>query len=186
MPRQGPALVIANHQSFLDPLIVGVASPRKLRFLARKTLFDHRALGAFIRALGAVPVDQEGVAKEGLKTVLELLRQGEAVVVFPEGSRTPDGKIAPLMPGIHLLIKRSQAPIVPMGIAGAFDALPRSRSWPLLAPLFMPAERATLAASIGPALDTRQLLELPREQVLERLFQALTTVWAQAERLRRK
>src|SRR6185436_3601001 len=99
---------------------------------------------ALIRSLNAVPIDQEGIGKDGIRTILEQLQLGRAVVVFPEGERTPDGRMLPLKPGIHLLIKRTQAPIVPVGIAGAFDAWPRGRRFPMPAPLFWPAGKGTI------------------------------------------
>src|SRR5687767_272938 len=83
MPSSGPALVVANHQSFLDPLLVGLAAYRPLVYLARKTLFRNRYFGAMIRHLNAVPIDQEGIGKEGIRTILEQLQLGKAVVVFP-------------------------------------------------------------------------------------------------------
>src|SRR4051812_23764296 len=81
VPRTGPVLLIANHQSFLDPILVGLCSRRHLRFLARKTLFRVPAFAWLIRNLGAVPIDQEGIGKEGIRIILEQLRQGRAVVV---------------------------------------------------------------------------------------------------------
>src|SRR5262249_8644007 len=73
IPRRGPALLIANHESFLDPIAVGLTTTRQLCYLARKTLFTP-GFGWFLRSVNCVPVDQEGVAKEGLKTILKLLR----------------------------------------------------------------------------------------------------------------
>ena len=186
VPRRGPALLIANHQSFLDPVIVGLGMPRQVCFLARKTLFVNRGFTALIRSLNAVPVDQEGFAKEGLRTVLELLRAGQAVVIFPEGERTSTGQMQPFRPGVQLLIKRAQAPIVPVGIAGAFEALPRTRKLPRLSPLFWPATGAGLAVSVGRALPARRYAELPREQLLSELFREVQAVQQRAERLRRK
>jgi len=186
VPRTGPALLIANHQSFLDPTLVGLCSRRHLCYLARKTLFRYPAFAWFIRHLGAVPIDQEGVGKEGIRIILEQLRAGRAVVVFPEGTRTPDGAMHPLRPGIHLLIKRTQAPIVPVGIAGAFDALPYGKGIPNLAPLFLPAGEAALAVSVGRPLDARRLAQMPREAALALLFAELQKVAQRAERLRRK
>jgi 1-acyl-sn-glycerol-3-phosphate acyltransferase len=186
LPRRGPVLIIANHQSFLDPVLVGLAAPRHLCYLARKTLFKSNLFGALIRSLNAVPIDQEGVSKEGLRTIVQLLEQGEAVVVFPEGTRTPDGELQPLKPGIQLLIRRTKAPVVPVGIAGAFHALPYWKKVPKLAPLLMAATRSTLAVSVGDPLDTQRLAELPREQVLEELLEELRQVQERAERLRRK
>ena len=185
IPRQGPALLIANHQSFLDPIAVGLTTSRQLCYLARKTLFTP-GFGWFLRSVNCVPVDQEGVAKEGLKTILDLLHQGRAVLVFPEGERTPTGDILPLKPGIQLLIKRAQAPIIPIGIAGAYHAYPRGKVLPTLSPLFMPANKGTIALSVGKPLDARHYLDLPREQMLVELGQAIQVMKDRAERLRRK
>jgi 1-acyl-sn-glycerol-3-phosphate acyltransferase len=186
IPRTGAALLIANHQSFLDPILLGLCSSRPLRYLARRTLFQNRFFGGLIRALRAVPIDQEGVGKEGLRTILDELQAGEAVVVYPEGERTPDGKVHALKPGVHLLIRRTQAPIVPVGIAGAFDAWPRSRKYPLPAPLFPPVGEGTIAVAVGQALAPARFAEMPREQALGELFIALQKLHARAEELRSK
>jgi 1-acyl-sn-glycerol-3-phosphate acyltransferase len=186
VPRSGPALLIANHQSYLDPVLLGLCSRRHLCFLARKTLFKNPVFAWLIRTLGAVPIDQEGVGKEGIRTILEQLRAGKAVVVFPEGTRTPDGAMHPLRPGIHLLIKRTEAPIVPVGIAGAYHAWPIWQKIPGLAPLFLPATRATLAVSVGRTLDAQRFAKMTREQALVELFDELQRSAQRAERLQRQ
>jgi 1-acyl-sn-glycerol-3-phosphate acyltransferase len=186
IPRTGPALLIANHQSYLDPVIVGLASRRHLAFLARKTLFRHKGFRWLIESLNAVPIDQEGIGKEGIKTILEEMKKGRAVVVYPEGERTGHGGLNPLKPGIQLLIKRTQAPIVPIGIAGAFDALPRWRKFPRFSPLFLPAQKGAIAVAVGKPLDGKHYADMPREQVLAELTAVLQKVCARAEQLRRK
>ena len=186
VPRQGPALLIANHQSFLDPPCVGLASPRQLCYLARKTLFKHGPFGWYLRSVNCVPVDQEGVAKEGLKTIIDLLNRGKAVLVFPEGERTLTGEIGPLKPGIQLLLRKTQAPVVPVGIAGAFDAFPRTRLLPRLAPLFLPGCRGTVAVVVGEPLDGARYAALPREKCLAELHDAIQAMKDRAEHLRRK
>ena len=185
VPRTGPVLLIANHQSFLDPILVGLCSRRHLCFLARKSLFRVPVLAWFIRTLGAVPIDQESIGKEGIRVVLNQLRAGRAVVVFPEGTRTLDGAIRPLRPGIHLLIKRTQAPIVPVGIAGAFLAMPSGQTLPTPAPLFMPASETTLAVSVGRPLDAGHFARIDRETALTELFEELQKVARRAQYLRR-
>src|SRR4051812_6765267 len=150
IPRTGPALLVANHQSFLDPVAIGLATPRRLSYLARKTLFTNRYFGGLLQAVNCVPIDQEGVGKEGMQAILDRLKAGRAVLVFPEGERTGDGAMQAFRPGISLLIKRVQAPIVPIGIAGAFEAWSRDRKLPRLAPLFLPASHRTIAVSVGP------------------------------------
>jgi 1-acyl-sn-glycerol-3-phosphate acyltransferase len=186
LPRQGPALLIANHQSYLDPIIIGIAARRHLCFLARKTLFRNRTFGWLLRSLNAVPIDQEGFAREGLKTTLAQLQAGQAVLIFPEGERSPHGKMLPLRPGIHLLIKKMAMPIIPIGVAGAYQAWPRWRAYPVPAPLFLPPEPGTIAVSIGRPLDARYFAELPRERVLADLFTELQKLTERAEHLRRK
>jgi 1-acyl-sn-glycerol-3-phosphate acyltransferase len=186
MPAAGPALVLANHQSFLDPVLVGLAARRHLHYLARQTLFRHRGLAWLMRSLNSVPIDQEGFAREGLRTILEQLQAGHAVVVFPEGERTNDGQMHPFRPGIHLLIKRVGMRIVPVGIAGAFEAWPRWRAYPVPAPLFLPPRPGTLAVSVGTPIDSTTLAKQPREDVLTKLFAAVQACQLAAERLRRR
>lgn len=185
-PRRGPVLIIANHQSFFDPIVLSLACPRPLRFLARKTLFRPAWVGWLLRSLGGVPMDQEGVAKEGLKTVLRHLEAGEVVVVFPEGTRSENGGLSPVKPGVQLLIKRTRAPVVPMGIAGAFEALPYWRMVPTLSPLLVPAGKSTVAVWVGQPLDARRLADLPREQLVAELTAVLQDAKDRAEQLRRR
>ena len=186
VPRHGPALLIANHQSFLDPIVIGIASRRHLCFLARKTLFRNRIFGTLLSSLNTVPVDQEGVAKEGLKTILQELKQGSAVLVFPEGQRSWDGKLQPLKPGIQLLIKRTKAPIIPVGVAGAHIALPRGKTRVKFSPFFLPATDASVAVVIGKPMDAERFAHLPREEMMNTLLKELQKVYAAADKLRRK
>lgn len=186
MPTAGPALLIANHQSYLDPPLVGVAAKRPLVYLARKTLFRNRFFSGLIRSLNAVPIDQVGVGKEGIRTILEQLQLGKPVLVFPEGERTYTGALQPLKPGIHLLIKRVNAPIVPVGIAGAFDAWPRTRLLPIPAPLCFPAMPGSISISLGKPVDAAKFSGMPRESVLTELGELIRIEHERAERLRRK
>ncbi len=185
MPKSGPALVIANHQGFVDPWIVGMAVKRHLTYLARKTLFKNRFFAALIRSVNAVPIDQEGVGKEGIRAVLDVLNKGQAVLVFPEGSRTPDGVMHEFRPGIHLLLKRARVPIVPVGIAGAYDAWPIWRHYPIPAPLFLPARPGTIAVVVGTPIDSQNIASMPREAALACLQDEIAKVQSSAERLRR-
>jgi 1-acyl-sn-glycerol-3-phosphate acyltransferase len=187
IPRRGSALLIANHQSYIDPVCVGLAARRHLTYLARKTLFTGGGLFAkFLLSVNCVPVDQEGVATEGLKTTIAELKAGKAVLVFPEGERTSTGKMLPFKPGIHLIIKRAMAPIIPVGISGAYAAYPRSAPYPKLSPLFFPATKASIAVSVGKPLDPRRYAAMPRQEALKELFDKVHEQELQADRLRRK
>ena len=186
LPERGPVLLVANHESFLDPVAIGLALRRRLCWLARKTLFKNPLFGAYLRGINVVPVDQEGVAKEGLRAVLDKLKIGQPVLIFPEGERTHTGALGPLQPGVQLLIKRGKAPVVPVGIAGAYESFSRHQKIPLLSPLFLPATAGAVAVSVGRPLDPARLNELSREALLAVLAQEIEKVRQRAERLRRR
>ncbi len=185
-PKSGPVLIVSNHQSFVDPPAVGVAYPRHVVFLARKTLFDNPGFGPLIRSLNALPVDQIGFAKDGLKAILAKLEAGHPVLVFPEGARSEVGPMLKMMPGISLLIKRARCPIVPVGISGAFEAWPRTRLLPIPSPLFLPATKRTIGVAIGPPRDADSVADLPREEMLAILEADIMTQMVEAEKIRRK
>jgi 1-acyl-sn-glycerol-3-phosphate acyltransferase len=186
VPRTGPLLVVANHASYLDPPAVGSALPRRAYFFARKTLLNNPLFGAYLRSVHTIPVDQEGVAKEGLVAILGLLRAGEAVLVFPEGERSGTGAMNALKPGIHLLIKRMPVPILPVGIAGAFEAWPRTRTWPRLSPIFLPSNGANLAVAIGKPIPPERYKDMERQAVLADLFGEIARVRERAWQLHGK
>src|ERR1043165_6011518 len=85
MPMTGRALLVANHQSFFDPMLVGLVAQRPLVYVARKTLFGSGPFTALLRSLNAIPINQEGVSKDDIRLILEQLRLGRAILIFPEG-----------------------------------------------------------------------------------------------------
>jgi 1-acyl-sn-glycerol-3-phosphate acyltransferase len=186
MPATGPVLLVSNHQSYLDPVLVGLASRRYLTFLARETLFRNRFFRGLIESLDAIPIDNKGLGKDGLVLTLSRLQAGKCVLIFPEGERTSDGGILPLKPGITLLLGKLACPIVPVGITGAFGAWSRDAKVPKLSPLFLPANNAAIAVSIGPPIDPATLNHLPRAEQLERLHAAITTEFQNAKAIQRK
>jgi 1-acyl-sn-glycerol-3-phosphate acyltransferase len=113
-----------NHESYLDPPLVGIACQREIYYLARKTLLDVPLLGSMLPHLNVIPVDQEKADMSALKTVIKVVRAGQATVIFPEGKRTLDGRIQGAQPGLGLVIAKTQAPVVPMRIFGAHRAFP--------------------------------------------------------------
>ena len=186
MPKTGPVLILANHESYLDPLAVGLAVRRRIWYLARKPLFKPPLLGPFLKSVGCVPVDQEGVAKEGLRTSIDLLNSGKPMLVFPEGRRTADGKMQPLKAGIALILKRAPVPIVPVGIAGAYEAFPIHGTVPKFGPLFWPYNGASVAASVGKVIPPETYQKMEREELLQYLSDAIAREIEMAERLKRK
>jgi 1-acyl-sn-glycerol-3-phosphate acyltransferase len=130
VPPDGPALVCANHQSFLDPVLVGLACDRRLNYLARDTLFRWAPLRWLIQWYNAIPIQRDGFGLAGMKETMRRLKRGQAVLIFPEGTRTLDGQLRPIKPGITTLARRAKAPLVPAAIDGAFQAWPRQRRLP--------------------------------------------------------
>ncbi len=185
VPPTGPALLVANHQSFIDPWLVGQAAPRRLKYLARHTLFTNPLFGRLITAYGAVPIDR-GFGKEGLQAVLAQLRAGRAVVVFAEGERTRTGAMQPLKAGVALLLKKADCPVIPVGIAGAFAMWPRHQLLPAPEPLVLPADGRGLAVAFGRPLPAGRLQSLDRETVLGTVQAAMMDAVGVAERVRRK
>ena len=122
--QEGGVLVAANHESFLDPPLLGIAYDSEINYLARKTLFK-----GFFKWLytqwNAVPVDQDRPDMSSLKRIIKILRSGERVVIFPEGARTLDGELQPAQAGTGLIAAKSKAVVQPIRIFGARDCLPR-------------------------------------------------------------
>jgi len=125
VPRTGGGLMLSNHQSNLDPVLIGLASDRRLNYVARKTLFRFAPFRWLINSLDAIAIDREGLGLEGLKEMLKRLQRGEIVLLFPEGTRTPDGEVHPIKPGFCAVARRAGVPIIPVAMDGAFDSWPR-------------------------------------------------------------
>lgn len=170
-PSQGAALVCSNHQSFLDPLLVGAMCDRRLNYLARENLFRSRLFGALIRYYDAIPVRRDGMSLAGLKETLRRLRRQEMVVIFPEGTRTDNGEIKPLKAGFCVLARKQRIPIVPVAIAGAYEVWPKGAKLPCLARVCLAAGKPITSEQVA-ALDDKQLVALLDERIRECFHQA--------------
>lgn len=131
VPSTCGAIFAPNHASLVDPFIVGAAVPRQTTYLARETLFRFAPLGWLLRKWSAVPLDRDRGSAAGLRIVFERLRQGDAVLLFPEGTRTRDGKLQPARSGIGLIVIKSEVPVVPVRVFGTFEAMRREAWLPL-------------------------------------------------------
>ena len=122
--QTGPVILAVNHQSFLDPPLAGNACDRPIFFLAKKSLMNVPVLGWLLPKLNVIPVNLEGGDRSALKALIRILSAGECALVFPEGTRTPDGSLQPAQPGLGLVIAKTRAPVVPMRIFGAHNVWP--------------------------------------------------------------
>lgn len=130
IPAIGPALIVCNHQSYLDPLLVGAALPRSVRYMAMKQLFAKRPIEMLLRFYGAFPVATRRADTGAVKACLHYLRANELVLIFPEGERSPDGRLLDFFQGFARIAQLGDVPIVPVTIHGAIRVWPRSARWP--------------------------------------------------------
>lgn len=126
LPDSGGVLLLINHQSFLDPFLVGLPLSRPVSYIARDTLFLIPLVGWLLKRNYAIPINRESAGTAILKDAVRRIRHGFVVGIFPEGTRSPDGSVGALKPGFVAIVRRSGAPIFPVGIAGAREALPRN------------------------------------------------------------
>jgi len=130
VPLTGPVILAVNHASFIDPPLVGAGLSRPVNYLARNTLFDVPIVGAVLRSWKVVPVDREGGGGAGLKAILDRLLDGGVILLFPEGTRSPDGQLRSAKSGIGLAVIKSNAAVVPVRVFGTFEAWSRHARFP--------------------------------------------------------
>jgi 1-acyl-sn-glycerol-3-phosphate acyltransferase len=186
MPKTGPVLLLANHASFLDPPLLGVAVPRYCSHMARKTLFNNKYVGALIASLDGFPVESKGFSREGLMTMIAKIEMGKPVSMFPEGERTHDGEMQPFKPGLLLLLKKIKCPIVPVGITGTFHTWSRHQKWPSFCSIFSPPDDRCIAISVGKPIMPEDYSQWSRDELLEKLFDIVKAQELEAKKLQRK
>lgn len=130
IPRRGGALLLTNHESYLDPVLIGVRLRRPLNYMAKSGLFTHPLFGAAIRNLHAFPVRQGQGDVGAVRETIQRLRDGHLLNIFPEGTRSENGQLQPLESGVALVVKRAQVPVIPVLIEGSFEAWPRDHRLP--------------------------------------------------------
>lgn len=130
VPASGPVILAANHCSFIDPPLVGCGLERDINYLARASLFRFPIIGAVLRSWNSVPVDRDGGGAAGLRAILDRLLAGGAIVLFPEGTRSTDGKFQKARSGIGLTVIKSTALVVPVRVFGTYEAYGRQMKLP--------------------------------------------------------
>lgn len=121
----GGALLLINHQSHLDPLLVGLPLQRPVSYIARESLFRVPFVGWFLKNTYAMPINREAAGTESIREAVRRMHHGFLVGVFPEGTRSPDGRLGELKPGFIALVRRAGAPVIPVGVAGSHSVMPR-------------------------------------------------------------
>ena len=130
LPLKGPVILASNHASFLDPPLVGAGIRRPINYLARDSLFRFPGIGWLLRKWNSVPVEREGGGAAGLKAILDRLLAGGAIILFPEGTRTHDGRLQSARSGIGLTVIKSSATVIPARVFGTYEAYGRHLKFP--------------------------------------------------------
>ncbi len=164
IPRTGPFVLISNHQSYLDPMLCGIPLKRRVSFLARESLFHNWFFGWMISSVGTIPVRLGEADISAMRKAIDILKQGRGVCLFPEGTRSRDGKITPFKPGFGLLCRRGGAAVVPVVIDGAFECWPRHKK------LF---SHGPIVISYGKAIPPGQVKNMDNEKLAEVLTKTL-------------
>ena len=158
VPLEGPVLLVSNHQSFLDPALCSIGLERELDFMARETLFRTPLFGPLIHSLNAFPVQPGQGDIRAVRTIIERLHAGRAVLLYPEGTRSEDGRIRIVRRGFELIARRGNATIVPMVVEGAYDAWPRGQLLPKI---------GSISVMYGEALAPGQIRQTKPAQLVE-------------------
>lgn len=171
VPRKGSFLLISNHQSFLDPVFCATTIRRRLCFLARDSLFSSRIFGTLIASVNAIPVRRGHADLTAMKNIIGRLKEGGAVLLFPEATRTDDGKISAFKPGFGLLCRRGKAAVVPVVIDGAFECWPRHKK------IFTPGKRIEL--HYGKCITAEEVKKMTDRELAENLTNTLRQMQTQ-------
>ncbi len=130
VPRHGGLLILANHRADVDPILVQMACPRPVYFMAKSELFAMPILGRAIRAFRAFPVKRGEPDRQAIKKAVALLRAGETVCVFPEGELSETGEMLPLKPGVALMVRMAEASVICLGLRNTARMLPYGKLIP--------------------------------------------------------
>ncbi|TWT41878.1 1-acyl-sn-glycerol-3-phosphate acyltransferase [Phycisphaerae bacterium RAS1] len=168
IPREGGVLIVSNHQSLLDPILLPLRLERPLNYIAKSELFRNPVVAWFLRrVLNAFPVRMGHGDVRAVKETIHRLQEGHLMNIYPEGSRTVDGEIAPLQGGVALIVQRARVAVVPAVIVGAFDAWPFPRRFPRLRPIRI---------LFGPPME---LAGLDRDEILAVIDRTLRSMFAE-------
>jgi 1-acyl-sn-glycerol-3-phosphate acyltransferase len=125
VPDKGGFILVSNHTSYFDPILLGTALCRSLNYMARENLFKKQCFGWIMRGVHAFPVRRHGGDLGAIKKSLELLAEGKGLVIFPEGTRAKDDNLKEAKPGVGFIVSKANVPVIPAYVGGSFKAMPR-------------------------------------------------------------
>jgi len=164
-PKNGPVLLVCNHQSYLDPPLCGLAINRECDFMAKIELFKNPFFGRFLRSVNTYPVEQGKTDVSSIRNTINRLKQNRVVVVFPEGQRTENGRLQSLKSGFELIARKSRATILPVVIDGAFKVWPYYKNKPNI--------QMPIRIMCGHPIPYDQLSKLNRKEFVDEISKRL-------------
>ncbi len=157
--NENGTIICSNHCSYIDPFIVGIAFHKKVRFLAKKSLFSG-LMGWWVKNVGAIPIDREDTSPSTLKIIFNCLKQGHTLVIFPEGTRSRDGKIKPFKKGIGMIVKKSKAAVIPAYLKGVNKIKPKGKKFP---------RPVKLTAYYGKPVDFSDIIDQKGQEIYQEI-----------------
>lgn len=163
-------LIVANHASFLDPMIIGSSFPMKIHYLARSTLFTQNAFfGWLISAVCAIPISRKRLDITTVRRVQDVCKNGGSVVIFPEGTRTSDGALKPGQAGVGFFVDKIGVPVVPMYVEGSYDAWPRHKKRPGIARIRMNIGEPLALATLAPGMKGKERYQAMADEIMRHI-----------------
>jgi len=132
VPERGGMIIASNHVSYLDPVVLGAATKRKIHFIAKKEVFNNIFSSIFLKSLNAFPVDRKKIDMPAFKKTISILKKGGILGIFPEGTRSINGELQELKLGVVKIAMKAGVPIVPVGIIGTHKIYPHGKMFPVL------------------------------------------------------
>ncbi len=134
-PRHGPFIAAFNHTSAIDPILAGVSLRRRAYYMAKAELLSVPVVGPWVASMGTFPVRRGEPDRKALRRAFQILEQGGVLVMFPEGTRSPDGRLQAAEPGAALIALRMGVPVLPVALVGSYRVLPKGARWPKFVPV---------------------------------------------------
>jgi 1-acyl-sn-glycerol-3-phosphate acyltransferase len=172
VPKTGGVLIAANHASYLDIPILGCGMFRRAWFMGRTDLFDGPAAW-LMRHMGWIPIRRERVDRTGFEEAIRRVKAGQAVVIYPEGGRSEDGRLQPGKPGVGIIVAATGCPVVPAFLAGTYDVLPPGSKWIRLRPIRViygvPVDFSALMKELDRESKKKELYQRISQEIMDRI-----------------
>jgi len=169
VPRDGGFLVAANHASYFDIPLLGCGMPRRAWYLGRSDLFPVPGVNGILQWLGWIPLRLGRLDRKAFEKAIALINRGKVVVIFPEGSRSLDGRLGEAKPGLGMIVAQTGCPVVPAYLKGTFEVLPSEAKWPRFHPVNVRFGEPVNFPKPGPDGDNKKFYQEVSQTVMERI-----------------